>query len=218
MKKILKWSVSVLGILIVLAVAYFFFLNHQLSQISVGVPIVQSDSDNPALVVVDIQEATTGKVSITEPLIQQSETLIPIVNKLAQSAEANGIPVIYIVSEMDNWFLNLLNSTYKKGTLGTKPDSRMILVSDYIIHKHMNDSFSAPELDALLTKNKINHLYFAGLDAAYCLKSTIQAAQNRNYNVTVIDDAVISESPDLRGKAFEHFESNGVSLISSSEF
>ena len=218
MKKILKWSVSVLGILIVLAVAYFFFLNHQLSQISVGVPIAQLDSDNPALIVVDIQEATTGQVSITEPLIEQSETLIPIVNKLAQSAEANGIPVIYIVSEMDNWFLNLLNSTYKKGTLGTKPDSRMILVSDYIIHKHMNDSFSAPELDALLTKNKINHLYFAGLDAAYCLKSTIQAAQNRKYNVTVIEDAVISESPDLKKEALQHYKSTGVSVISSSEF
>jgi len=94
----------------------------------------------------------------------------------------------------------------KKGSIGTQIDSRLNLVSEYVLSKEKKDSFSNPELDDILKKNKISRLYFVGLDAAYCVNNTISAAINRNYDVFVIKDALISETDSLKNKMIHNYK------------
>jgi len=106
----------------------------------------------------------------------------------------------------------------KKGSIGTQIDSRLLIISDYILPKEKSDSFSNPHLDEILMKNKINRLYIAGLDAAYCVKNTITAAQNRGYDVVVIEDALLSKTTELKAEMIDYFRSTGVTVITSREY
>jgi nicotinamidase-related amidase len=193
MKKILKriflFLISVIGISIV----YFFYFNYQAGIITKGNKIPVYDNSKSALLVVDIQEATTGKLSNTDQYIQKSESLINKINEIVKIVAANNILIIYIYTESSNWFMNLLNDTMEKGSLGTKVDSRLNIVSKNILSKGKMDSFSNPDLDDILIKNKISKIYFVGLDPAYCINNTIAAAQSRGYKPYVIKDAIISE-------------------------
>jgi len=58
--------------------------------------------------------------------------------------------------------------------------------------KRISDSFSNPQLDAFLIRNRVDELYLVGLDASYCVHKTALGALNRGYKVTVVDDAVLS--------------------------
>ena len=106
----------------------------------------------------------------------------------------------------------------KKGTVGTQIDSRIHLVSEYIFPKEKKDSFSNPELDNFINKHQISRLYFVGLDEAHCVKNTISAALNRGYEIFVIEDALISETEDLKKEMIEDYKKNGVKIINSSVY
>jgi nicotinamidase/pyrazinamidase len=218
MKSFLKKFFLILFLVIFIAVAYFVYLNKQADSISKGEQIPRYDSVKSALFVVDIQEATTGKVSITDEYIQQSDSLIEKINNIIKHSENKNIPIIYIYTETDSWFIHLLNNTMKKGSIGTQIDSRLLRVSDYILPKEKKDAFSNPSLDIILRKNEISRLYIVGLDAAYCVKNTISAALNRGFEVLVIEDALISETKALKEEMIQYFKNNGVKIIRTFEY
>jgi nicotinamidase-related amidase len=218
MKSFLKWLFLLLLISIILLVSYFIYLNKQSDIITQGEPIPQYDTLRSALLVIDIQEVTTGKVSITEEYVQQSDSLIKRTNEVIQFSQDNNIPVVYIYTQTDNWFIHLINSTMKKGTVGTQIDARVHLGSEYIFPKEKKDSFSNPELDNFMSQHQISRLYFVGLDAAHCVRNTISAGLNRGYEIFVIEDALISETEDLKKEMIEYYNKNGVKIINSSDY
>ncbi len=218
MKSFLKRFFLILFIVILLVVAYLIYLDKQADIISKGEIISDYDTVKSVLMVIDIQEATTGKVSITEEYIQQSDMLITKINHLIQHSEKKDIPVIYIYTETDNWLINLLNSTMKKGSIGTELDSRLHQVSEHILPKEKKDSFSNPYLDKILREKEVSRLYIVGLDAAYCVKNTIIAAVSRGYKVIVIEDALISETQALKDEMINLFLQTGVKIISSNDY
>ena len=183
------------------------------SVVSEGEPIATSDEVHPALLVIDVQEATTGKSSLNQYYMAESEDLIPTINGLAESFHLHNLPVIYIRSEIRNHLINLLNSSYAAGSLGARFDKRLNLVSDMEVVKSRNDAFFKTSLDELLRKHQINQLYIAGLDAAHCINTTVAAAQNRNYNVALIRDAILSESEQMKDSMMTVFQARGVQLI-----
>lgn len=218
MKSFLKRFFLILLLFVIIVVLYFIYLNKEADVVTKGEPIPKYDTLKSALIVIDIQEATTGKVSITEQYIRQSDSLIKRINNIIMHSENKNIPIIYIFTETDNWLINILNSTMKKGSIGTQIDSRLNLVSKYVLSKKKKDSFSNPELDDILKKNKISRLYFVGLDAAYCVNNTISAAINRNYDVFVIKDALISETDSLKNKMIQNYKKNDVKIITTYEY
>jgi nicotinamidase/pyrazinamidase len=183
------------------------------SVVSEGEPIAASDEVHPALLVIDVQEATTGKSSLNQYYMAESEDLIPTINGLAESFHLHNLPVIYIRSEIRNHLINLLNSSYAAGSLGARFDKRLNLVSDMEVVKSRNDAFFKTSLDELLRKHQINQLYIAGLDAAHCINTTVAAAQNRNYDVALIRDAILSESEQMKDSMMTVFQARGVQLI-----
>ncbi len=100
-------------------------------------------------------------------------------------------PVIYIRIEINNPFINLINSSYAKGSPGVQYEKLLRIVSNIEANK---DSFRKTNLDDILTKNNVNELYIVGLDAAECVNATVEASLNRKYKVNIIAEAVISNS------------------------
>ena len=210
--------IGIIAVFIIVLVINLIIFEHRGSTISEGTPIKKSKTEVPALLVVDVQEATTGAVSTSECYTRNSDALIQKINTIIGFCDQNNIHVLYIKSEISNWLINILNDSYEKGSTGAELDKRLSIVSDNIISKDKNDAFCNPLLDTILIKNKVNRLYIVGLDAAHCINSTIEAALNRQYRISVIKDAVISETDSLKNLMFDKFLANNVHLLSTEEF
>jgi len=59
---------------------------------------------------------------------------------------------------------------------------------------------------------------FTGLDLAHCVNSTILAAVNREYDICLINDAVLAKSDLLKKAKIAEFEQSGFEIISSAEY
>ena len=218
MKKIIISIVSILILFILVLVINYMIFQHTAVQISKGKPITQKDTVKQALLVIDIQEGTTGNYSDNDYYIMKSQELINTINLLADSSVKNNIPVIYIKNEITNFLINILNDTYAPGSPGSKLDARLNMVSDIIINKDKSDAFSNSALDSFLIKNEINKLVFTGLDLAHCVNSTIVAAENRKYNICLISDAVLAKSDSLKKAKLDEFKLRGIKVIPSNEY
>jgi len=93
-------------------------------------------------------------------------------------------------------------------------DKRLKVISNLEVVKTGEDSCRKTNLDELLSKNKVNELYIVGLDAAGCVNTTVQAAQNRDYNVHIIKETVISKSERKTDSMIVKFMELGVEVIS----
>ena len=183
------------------------------SVVSKGQRIKNYNERNYALLVIDIQEATTGVVSKYPFFEMNSDVLIKNINRIIESFINQNALVIYVRSEISNPLINLINDSYAKGSLGARLDKRLKIVSDLEIVKIGEDSFRNTNLDSILTRNKISELYIVGLDAAECVNSTVEAAQNRNYSVNLIDEAILSKSLDMKDSMIVNFKARGVKII-----
>jgi nicotinamidase-related amidase len=181
-------------------------------------PIENYQSNNSALLVIDIQEYTTGEVSITEVFITAADDLIRRINMITEKSAENGIPVIYIRSEISNPLINLMNNSMAVGSLGAQLDRRLNILSDYVIPKEKQDAFSNSYLDSILIESEISRLFVVGLDAAFCVNSTIEGARNRGYDIAVISDATISYPDSMKNFMLDEFVNRGVEILNTQEF
>ncbi len=211
MKKIVLRTLLVIGVFILVLFLNLVFCNVTASRISEGLPIPKG-SDQTALLVIDIQEGTTGDVSFTESYQTQSEELIRNINLITDEARRRNWSVIYIRSEVVNPLLNLLNSTLARGSEGAALDKRLTSDSGIVVTKRKSDAFNKTELDQVLREKRVGRLVLVGLDAEHCVLSTIQAAQNRNYRVSVIREAVIAKTDAGKAEALNRFRSMGVEV------
>jgi nicotinamidase-related amidase len=218
MKKIILWIIAVLLLVIIVLGGNLIIFEKNGLKVSQGLPIEKYPKDNSALLVIDIQEYTTGKMADNESYIKASDSLIKNLNRIIDSAFRRNMPVIYVRSEVSNVLVNLLNNSLAKGSKGVVLDKRLNLVSDNIITKQREDAFSNPRLDSILIKQKVNKLYVTGLDAAHCVKSSMQAAQNRGYKVMAINDAILAVSDSLKTKMLGEYKARKINIISSSDF
>ena len=218
MKKILLYTGLVIVTLVGILAINLFIFGKIAARISEGTPIPDYGNINSAILVVDIQEGTTGSVSVTESYTLQADELIHNVNTITSVAACEKIPVIYIKSEVSNPLINILNNTLAEGSPGAELDHRMNVDSDHIITKKKNDSFNNTDLDQLFANLHVNHIYLTGLDAAHCIHHTLQGALIRGYGVTVVEDAVITDPEEQRDATIQQFREMGVEVISTPAF
>lgn len=218
MKKIIALILSVILLIIVIFVVNFLIAEKNASVISHGNPIAKKSPVKQAVLVVDIQEGLTGKLAANNDYAADSDELIEKINQIVDSSAVKNTPVIYVKNEISNFLINMINNSLAKGSPGAELDSRLKIVSDYIMDKDKMDAFSNPMLDNILVKNNINKLVFVGLDPAYCINNTIEAAKNRNYDICVISDAVLSESEPLKNEMLGKFRQNGFQIIPAEDY
>lgn len=213
MKKILLRILIAIGVFILIVVLNFVFFNITATKITEGVPITHSGPGHTALLIVDIQEGTTGTVSALKGLKAQSDVLIRNVNRIINDAVESEWSVIYINTEVLNPLLNLINNTMSRGSGGANLDKRLSVKSDLIVTKRRSDPFNRTDLDQILTGLNTDRVVVTGLDAAHCVNSTILAALNRGYQVVVVSDGIISNEEADKIRMLGEFRDLGVEII-----
>jgi nicotinamidase/pyrazinamidase len=213
-KKTLLGCIGIIILIILIIIANLIITEKIQSLVSEGKSIEKYNEIKPALLVIDIQEATTGDISTYPFFKNKSEDLINVINQIAVSCKEKNFPVIYIRSEITNPLINILNSSYAKGSPGAALDKRLNLVSGLVVVKKGEDSFRNTNLDSILNGNRVNELYIVGLDAAECVNSTVKAAQNRKYRVNIVEEAVLSKSTELTDSMMLDFKARGVNVLS----
>jgi len=186
--------------------------------ISEGTPIPDYQEEKSAVMVIDIQECTTGKYSREHSYQNQSSGLFFRVNAVIEEAKSRSIPIIYIKNEITHPIINFLDNSMQKGSPGAELDRGLVIASNNIFSKDKLDAFSNPALDEFLQQEKISKLYVTGLDVAYCVKSTVEAALNRKYEIVLVEDAIISESNELKNRALKELKTLGCKTILAEEF
>ena len=214
-KKILAGIAGVTLLFAVVVVANLLIVSYNGEKISQGTIISEYDHPQPALLIIDIQEATTGEYSLYPFFRSNAENLLLNINRAAGSFHHQKLPVIYVKSEITNPLINLINNSYAKGSAGADFDRRLHLVSDHQLSKKMKDSFRNTSLDSLLIGNQVNEIYVAGVDAAECVNATVQAALNRGYRIHILGDAVLSKSQAATDSMMVVFTNMGASVLNT---
>jgi nicotinamidase-related amidase len=213
-KLLLKRLLFYLAILLLFFLAYMAYLYDDAISVSKGVPIAQYENPTTALLVIDVQEGTTGEVSTDEHYTAQSSALIKKVNEAISVTHEAGYPVIYIQQETRNRILNWFDGyLLAEGYPGVAIDSRLKMVSINQFPKRIMDAFSNPVFDRFLQDMQVNRLIITGLDIAFCAGKTSQAALNRGYEVIIVEEAVISESDQLKNESLKMLQSKGAKVI-----
>ena len=99
-----------------------------------------------------------------------------------------------------------------KGNRDTALATPFAALPDHQVVKRVQDGFETGELDALLARLDTGKLTIAGLDGAYCVTRTAEAAMNRGYQVTLLDAAILTSDPKLYRKTTDRLENRGLSL------
>lgn len=214
LKKTVLGIAGLIVLFILVVIINFIIFEKKASVVSKGQSIEYHAKNNSALLVVDIQEATTGETSINSFYKINSDILIPKINQIADIFKNKNFVIIYVRSEISNPLINLLNNSFAKGSIGAKFDKRLNSNSDFKVVKSRNDAFIDTDLDKILTSNKISELYIVGLDAAYCINITSKAAQNRGYKVNLIQEAILSESEVMKDSMITNFRDRGIMILS----
>ena len=212
-KKIVFGIIGTIILFVIIVFVNLIIFEKNGSVVSTGKPIENFAEHHSALLIIDIQEATTGDVSVYPFFQKNSDVLIKTINQVADSFKIQNIPVIYVRSEINNPLVNLLNNSYARGSSGAKNDKRLKIVSDLEVVKKGQDSFRNTDLDSILNSNKVNEIYIVGLDAAECINATVEAAQNRNYRINLIDEAILSKSKEMKDSMMVIFKDKSINVI-----
>ncbi len=213
LKKIVFGIIGTIILSVIIVFVNLIIFEKNGSIISTGRPIENFAEHHSALLIIDIQEATTGDVSMYPFFQKNSDDLIKNINRIAEGFKSLNLPVIYVRSEITNPLINLINNSYAKGSPGIKNDKRLKIVSALEVVKKGKDSFRNTDLDSILNSNKVNEVYIVGLDAAECINATVDAALNRNYKVNLIDEAILSKSKEMKDSMMVIFKDKGINVI-----
>ncbi len=212
-KRIILGISGVIILFVIIVIVNFLIFQKMAIVVSSGEPIAKFEEQNSAMLVIDIQEATTGEISTDSFYKEHADSLIRNINRLTESYQAHNIPIIFIRSEITNPLINLINDSYAKGGLGTQFDKRLKTDAGIEVVKNRSDSFINTNLDNILNRNRVSELYILGLDAAHCVNATTEAAQNRKYKVHIIEDAVLAKSDVLKDSMMRVFKERGVHVL-----
>jgi len=213
-----------LGVVIVGIAVWFYIGIIILVTPTKGTQIPQYVHPHKALLVIDIQEDSTGTMAKdSSPFKNDSEKLITSVNQIIDEAAKQNIPVLYVRQEFEGLRGKLISRITSdgvdiKGQPGTEIDRRVSIVSNNIFPKHLSDAFSNPDFEAYLTEHQVDEVYLVGIDAEYCVYFTAKGARNRGYKVNLITDATAMANQEKWDQQMKKYEQDGVHLITSEQF
>ncbi len=180
-----------------------------------GEPIQTGLPDKSAFIILDIQNdfmLPTGRLPIDQG---QSSGIIRNINKLTAGFGKNHMDVIYIGNEFKesdtvaNWFRN--NSAIK-GTEGAKLVAELNVINTNYFAKEHPDAFTNKLFDQFLRDRKITKLIIAGVFGDQCVLSTVKAALNRKFEVTIVSDAIGTKTDKKLANILETYKKIGVGV------
>lgn len=161
-----------------------------------------------ALLLIDIQKQSQDvwhKDHINQHFVNN-------VLKTISWADKQQVPVIHILTEYEEDNLPALNSQkgYRFFMKGSEEAQEIDEIAasykdnHYKVIKEHYDSFWQTNLDDLLKKLDVDTLIITGVYTHWCVLSTVFSALSRNYNITIVTDAVGSRYPELDLQLFKN--------------
>ncbi len=139
-----------------------------------------------ALLVIDVQNNVVDDAWHRDEIVRN-------IHSAVEKARAGKTEVIWIQHSSDDLPI---------GTEGWEivPELKP-LASEPIIRKIYRSSFEDTELESLLEKLGVNHLFITGAQTNNCVRHTTHAALERGYDITVIKDA--HTTSDVKWRNFD---------------
>ena len=155
----------------------------------------------PALLVIDIQNAFMPMMS------SDKEIAMEYINALIDLFRKHGYPVIrvYHISEENG---------VVPGTQGFEyPETVKILPTDPKVLKTYADGFNKTDLDKVIKATGSNTLFLCGLSAVGCVLATWNGAQNLDYKVFMVKNAIISHNSEYTKNVEQMFDAVSYDLV-----
>lgn len=118
------------------------------------------------------------------------------IHLLIQESRTQGRPIIYIqhINPPDDTFL-------LEGTFGCEISERIKPQSeDKVIVKRYPNSFLGTELDSYLKEKGIKQLLVCGMMTHMCVDTTVRAAMDYGYDVSLVADACATRDLEMSGE------------------
>lgn len=143
------------------------------------------DSANAILLVIDVQERLCAAM---DP--QTLQRLCANTGTLLQGAEELGVPVIY-------------TEQYSKGLGPTLPELRQWAPAAPVVEKLTFSCCGNPDFLAQIRATGRKQVIVTGMETHVCVLQTVIGLLGEGYVVHVVQDSVMSRSPDNRQTALE---------------
>ena len=169
--------------------------------VSIAIPSFAQDKTEkpkepikPALLVIDIQKAFMPMMS------SDKEMALEYINALINLFRKHGYPVIRVYHTSEEY-------SVKPGTDGFEyPETVNILPTDPKVLKTYADGFNKTDLDKVIKTSGSNTLFLCGLSAVGCVLATWNGAQNLDYKVFMVKNAIISHNAEYTKNVEQMFD------------
>jgi len=141
---------------------------------------------NPALLVIDVQNQVVDGAFNRQAVISN-------INTAVGKARAAGVPVVWI-QHSDDWMA--IGSDDWQIVKELAPQE-----GESFVGKLYRNSFEATNLEEVLSKLNVGHLYLTGAQTNNCVRHTGHGALDRGYDVTLIEDAHTTTDYTFEGQS-----------------
>ena len=136
------------------------------------------DRPNTALLVIDVQNDVVKAA-------HNRDGVVATIAGLVEKARAAGTPVVWVAHNDDG---------LPRDTAGWQYVPELCRAAEEpLIHKQYGDSFEATDLEDVLAERKVGRLLVTGAQTDACIRSTLNGAIVRGYDVTLVADAHTTE-------------------------
>ncbi|MCG8494116.1 MAG: cysteine hydrolase [Sneathiellales bacterium] len=179
--------------------------------------------EKTALLIIDIQKDNISPQGPYPFDPEKTEKLISNVNTLSSDALSQGIPVIFIRQIFSSFLGKLFSRLLLKGvTIAGEPgsdlDERLKTEGAATIDKQQQNAFKGTELEHFLHSRNVEQIYLCGLDGVYCVAETAKGGLSKNFEVTLLDDAIITNKADRWNTLKNSLASQGVKVENGNPF
>lgn len=170
------------------------------------------------LLVIDIQENLVNPNSKMHVDTAGIDLFFLNINTTIVKFDQKHDPVVYIVNEWTNPFMNWgTGNVCKKGGTGVGIDKRLLLVNNVVYSKSKPNALSNVFLLKYLKDNEITDVYVTGLFAEGCVKATIKGLLEEKFNVVVVEDALGSKNNSKKAAVVDYLNCNKIKTIKTQE-
>jgi nicotinamidase-related amidase len=171
-----------------------------------------------ALLVVDMQRAFLDPGEAME--VPAARDIVPQIQTLLELFRSRGLPVVFTeftYSERVPVLVGLLHPEHQRAAPGARrgfglPSSSCLLgeanvhvipdlaprPDELVVTKHYYDGFNGSALDHALRARGVTHLVLTGTMTDICVLATAVGGMNREYRMTVVEDATATLRPEIQ--------------------
>lgn len=155
---------------------------------------MEQNTQNPAFLVMDVQQATVA-------MLKDSENYLTTLSKTIKKARENNIPVIYVVIGFREGYPEISPASKMFERIKNNPgfkldnedamkihDSVIPVKGDIIVIKKRVSAFTGSDLEVLLRSMGIKHIVLSGIATSGVVLSTLREASDKDYTSTVLSD------------------------------